>query len=107
MAQLDDASLSAQLAARGVRSLRTAASAEIDKLLDAEALITALACHPAPRFRQALIPLFLRHPAYADRVPMLADTLPPPAAETSTHDIFDFYPMALSRSMILLATLRI
>jgi hypothetical protein len=78
--------LIAQLAAHGVRHLRTAEPwPEVVPPLSAQALITALAAHPAPRLNEALIPLFIQHPNYAAHVPAVLATLEPKAADTLRH----------------------
>ena len=81
---VDTAALAATLAQLNVPYLRTPTSAE-PLPLDPAALMAALAQHPAPRVREALIPLFLRHPDFARDVPDLVDTLPPAAGLTLRH----------------------
>lgn len=80
----DSATLAATLAAHGVGHLRTATAAE-PLLISPLTLIAALSIHQEPRVRESLIPLFLRHPTYAQDVPQLATTLPPTAAMTLRH----------------------
>lgn len=76
--------LAATLVEYDVPYLRTATAA--DPLpLDAPSFIAALAQNPAPRVRESLIPLFLRHPEFASYVPELADTLSPTASMTLRH----------------------
>lgn len=81
---VDTAALAARLAQLGVHYLRTPTSAE-PLPLEPAALIAALAQHPSPRVREALIPLFLRHPEFARDVPDLVDTLPPSDGLTLRH----------------------
>ena len=81
---LDTATLAATLAQLDVPYLRTPTSAE-PLPLDPAALIAALAQHPSPRVREALIPLFLRHPEFARNVPDVLVTLPPAAGLTLRH----------------------
>ena len=80
----DSATLAATLAMLGVEHLRTATAAE-PVSIPAPTFIGALAKHQDPRVREALIPLFLRHPTYAQHVPQLAATLPPIASMTLRH----------------------
>jgi len=78
--------LIAQLAAHGVRHLRTAEPwPEVVPPLSAQDLIAALASHTAPRLNEALIPLFVQHPEYAADVPAVLATLEPRAADTLRH----------------------
>lgn len=56
-----------------------------------ETLIRQLAQHGEPRLREALIPLFLRHPDYHRCVPALALSLDSQAAQTLRH----FYTAAV------------
>jgi hypothetical protein len=53
--------------------------------LDPAELIIGLAQHPEPRLREALIPLFLRHPEYAPAMLSAMDQLSSPAALTLRH----------------------
>lgn len=69
----DSATLAATLAAFGVKHLRTATAAEPLPIAP-PTLIAALSKHKEPRLRVSLIPLFLRHPTYAQYVPLLAAT---------------------------------
>ena len=80
----DSATLAATLATHGVRHLRTATAAK-PLSIPPPTLIAALARHKEPRVRESLIPLFLRHPTYAQNVPQLATTLPPAASMTLRH----------------------
>lgn len=81
---VDTAALAATLAQLNVHYLRTPTSAE-PLPLEPAALIAALAQHPSPRVREALIPLFLRHPEFARDVPDVVDTLPTAAGLTLRH----------------------
>lgn len=80
----DSATLAATLVAHGVRYLRTATAAEPQQVEPAT-LIAALAKHKEPRVRESLIPLFLRHPIYAQHVLKLAATLEEAASQTLRH----------------------
>jgi hypothetical protein len=77
--QLDNTTLIAELTARGVRLMGTVL-ADV-RALKTDELITHLVRHPEPRFRQALIPLFLRQPSYAHYVSELATSLKSPNDE--------------------------
>ncbi len=78
--------LVAQLAEYGIRHIRTAESwPEAVPPLSPQALITALARQPDPRMREALIPLFLRHPEYAKHVPALEKNLDQAAVDVLRH----------------------
>ncbi|MGH2541379.1 MAG: hypothetical protein ACRDIB_01195 [Ardenticatenaceae bacterium] len=77
--------LVAELTQRGVRQLRAVEAITQPPSLSTESLITALARHPEPRFREALIPLFLRHPTYAELVPDLVVSLGAPADTVLRH----------------------
>lgn len=82
---LEGQDLVGELGRYGVRHLRVATPAlDTDPLL-AEALLSALASHPEPRFREALIPLFLRHPELSSLVQDLTATLEPAAAMVLRH----------------------
>jgi hypothetical protein len=81
---IDVAALAATMAQLDVHYLRTPTSAEPLRL-EPNYLIAALAEHDSPRVREALIPLFLRHPEFASYVPDLATTLPPAASMTLRH----------------------
>ena len=72
---LDASILTCHLAQRGVRYLRVAEAIGDARPLDTETLIAALARHPEPRLREALIPLFIRHPEYAPIIPRLVAAL--------------------------------
>jgi len=80
----DSATLAATLATHGVRHLRTATAAE-PLSIEPPTLIGALAKHKEPRVRESLIALFLRHPTYAEYVPLLAATLEEVASMTLRH----------------------
>lgn len=80
-----DAALAQQLARLGVPYLRVYQADEHAPPLDSEALIGALASHSEPRFREALIPLFVCHPELAPLVPRLVDTLESQPALTLRH----------------------
>ena len=82
---LDDAALAQELARLGVRHLRVYRSAENVSPVAPESLIAALASHAEPRFREALIPLFISHPELASRVRKVIDGLEPLAALTLRH----------------------
>ncbi len=76
--------LAATLAAHDLPLLRTrVATAPLD--LDAPSLIAALAEQQEGRLGEALIALFLRHPAYAEYVPALVRQLPTNAAQRLQH----------------------
>ena len=81
----DSAILVGQLAQHGVRTLMVAESAAAIPPISPPDLITQLAQHPSPRLRDSLIPLFLRHPEYAEYVPELVDGLPVAAANHLRH----------------------
>ena len=80
----DSATLAATLAAFGVRHLRTTTFAT-PLSIEPPTLIAALSKHKEPRVRESLIPLFLRHPTYAEHVPLLAATLEEAASQTLRH----------------------
>jgi hypothetical protein len=67
-----------------IHYLRTLTSAE-PLLLEPDTLIAALTQHDSPRVREALIPLFLRHPEFARYVPDLVTVLSPAAGMTLRH----------------------
>lgn len=73
------------LAGRGVHHLRTVQKASANTTINDKRLIVLLAGHPEPRFRQALIALFLRQPSYAPLVPELVTGLSLPAQEVLRH----------------------
>ena len=79
----------------GVPYLRVAAgptpSQSSPQPVQPDTLIRQLAQHDEPRVREALIPLFLRHPAYHRFVPALAASLDGQAAQTLRH----FYTAAV------------
>ena len=82
--------LVATLAQLGVRYLRTATSGQpLSEKPDF--LIAALAQHPSPRLREALILLFLRQPQFAKYVPGVEARLRPAARLTLRH----FYTAAV------------
>src|SRR5262245_41966803 len=82
--------LVAALAQLDIRHLRTATSAK-PLTKEPDFLIAALAQHSSPRLREALIPLFLRHPQFAKLVPEIEATLYPTARVTLRH----FYTAAV------------
>jgi len=82
---IDNATLIEQLAIRGVRHLRAATAGDGSSELSDEALIVELAAHPDPRFREALIALFLRHPEYAPAVHRLAASEDSPTETVLQH----------------------
>ncbi len=84
-ASIEDAVLAQQLARLGVRHLRVYRSAEDAAPIDAETLIAALASHPEPRFREALIALFIRHPELAAIARDAVKTLDSSAALVLQH----------------------
>lgn len=82
--ELDVGILAANLQQRGIPYLRVKDRPD-SQWLDTETFLAALAQHTAPRVREALIPLFLRHPEYAQYVPEIVSRLPVPAATTLMH----------------------
>jgi hypothetical protein len=82
--------LVATLAQLDIRHLRITASAK-PLAKGPDFLIAALAQHPSPRLREALIPLFLRHPQFSSLVPEIEATLSPTARITLRH----FYTAAV------------
>lgn len=75
-----------------LRTLASAAPAQSSpQPVAPETLIRQLAQHDEPRVREALIPLFLRHPAYHRWVPALAESLNNQPAQTLRH----FYTAAV------------
>jgi hypothetical protein len=87
---VDPEALAATLAQLDVPFLRTQAATKPLRLEPA-GLVAALAQHPLPRVRVALIPLFLRHPEFAKHVEKLVSILSPPAEMTLCH----FYTAAV------------
>ena len=81
----DNPTLIQQLAIRGVRHLRAVEAKLEGPSLSAETLIGELARHAEPRFREALIPLFIRRPDDAALVPGLVTSLEPPADTVLRH----------------------
>ncbi len=73
----DTPTLAATLAMLGVPYLRTTTFA-MPVSMEPPSFIAALAQHEEPRVREALIPLFLRHPTYSQYVPELAAIEPEP-----------------------------
>ncbi len=65
--------------------------------------MSRLASHADPRLREALIPLFLRHPDLAARATDLVERLEPGAADTLRH----FYTAAAYLQRLWLSTLRL
>jgi len=82
--QVGAEALAATLAQLDVHYLRTSTASE-PLPVDPAVLIAAVAQYPSPRVREALIPLFLRHPEFAIHVPDLVATLPPMAGMTLRH----------------------
>jgi len=99
----DDTALLAALDAHGVRHLSLAEPAATYVTLDDADLMGRLASHADPRLREALIPLFLRHPELAERAHSLAAQLGPLAADTLRH----FYTAAVYLQRLWLSTLRL
>jgi hypothetical protein len=77
----DSSLLVEQLASLGVRTLRVREMTASYQAPDPTQLIRDLATHPEPRLREALIPLFLRHPEYASLVAPIVAALEPTDAE--------------------------
>lgn len=80
----NEAAIAATLAKLGVRYLRASTEAAPMSMTPTQ-LIATLAQHPSPRIRESLLPLFLRHPEFAQHVPNLVLTLPAVAATTVRH----------------------
>lgn len=99
----DDTALMAALDAHGVRHLSLAEPAATYVTLDDADLMGRLASHADPRLREALIPLFLRHPDLAARATGLIQRLEPAAADTLRH----FYTAAVYLQRLWLSTLRL
>jgi hypothetical protein len=95
--------LAGALKARGLRHLQLAEPAVTYAAVDDVALIANLAGHADPRLREALIPLFLRHPELAEQARSLAALLEPDAADTLRH----FYSAAVYLQRLWLSTLRL
>ena len=76
--------LIAALAEHDIRHLLSAEDPQSLSLDPAELIIT-LVEHPEPRLREAIIPLFLRHPEYSQGVPSIVDHLSSPAALILRH----------------------
>lgn len=95
--------LAATLEAHGLRHLRLAEPAPTYAAVDDTTLIASLAGHSDPRLREALIPLFLRHPELAEQAHSLAAQLGPLAADTLRH----FYTAAVYLQRLWLGTLRL
>lgn len=95
--------LAGALKARGLGHLRLAEPAVTYAAVEDTALIANLAGHSDPRLREALIPLFLRHPELAERAHSLAAQLGPLAADTLRH----FYTAAVYLQRLWLSTLRL
>ena len=81
---VENSDLVAALEALGVRYLRAVAPVG-SCAIEPDDLIASLACHPQPRFREALIPLFLRHPEYASFVQESVFALDAGSATTLRH----------------------
>ena len=71
--------------------------------IDAATLIARLAGQADPRLREALIPLFLRHPELAGQTPELVQRLQPAAADTLRH----LYTAAVYLQRLWLTTLHL
>jgi hypothetical protein len=82
--RLDAGHLAAVLVQLDVHYLRTSTAVEASPI-DPANLIAALAHHSSPRAHEALIPLFLRHPEFANYVPDLAERLPSEASLLLRH----------------------
>ncbi|MEK9163886.1 MAG: hypothetical protein AAB342_00870 [Chloroflexota bacterium] len=82
---LDSSVLISQLASQGVRHLRSAKVTAATATLNTDALIAELARRPEPRLREALIPLFIRHPEYSEMAMQLVESLEPSASEALAH----------------------
>ena len=82
--RLDTGHLAAILAQFDVHYLRTS-TAVPPRPTEPANLIAALAQHPSPRTHEALIPLFLRHPEFAEYVPDLVERLPAEASLLLCH----------------------
>lgn len=81
---VDGEALVSTLVQLDIHYLRTPSFAE-PLPLDPAQLIAELSQNPEPRLREALIPLFLRHPEYCRYVPELVVDLPPVASERLQH----------------------
>lgn len=77
----DPSLLVEQLASLGVRTLRVREAAATYAVPDPSQLIRDLATHPEPRLREAITPLFLRHPEYASLIVPIVSSLEPADAE--------------------------
>lgn len=97
------AALIEQLAAHDIRHLRPWQQEGAPSPQSPTGLIAALAAHPEPRLREALIVLFLRQPTYAQFVPELVDELQNEAALTLRH----FYTAAVYLQRLWRSTLGI
>ncbi|MBE2234584.1 MAG: hypothetical protein IAE85_13915 [Anaerolinea sp.] len=100
---IDDATLVNALGAVGLRHLSIAEPAAPYEAVDATTLVAGLAGHADPRLREALMPLFLRHPDLAVRATELVERLEPEAADTLRH----FYTAAVFLQRLWLSTLRL
>ena len=74
-----------QLAANGVNHLRAVTATQAAEYLTPVELIQMIAQNAEPRIRQALIPLFLRHPDYADYVFDAISALDSSSAQVLRH----------------------
>jgi hypothetical protein len=74
--------LAEQLASLGIRTLHVRDAASTYQAPNPTQIIRNLAAHPEPRLREALIPLFLRHPEYAGLITSIVASLETPDAET-------------------------
>lgn len=98
-----DTDLLAILDAHDVRHLSLAEPSASYVTLDDTDLLIRLASHTDPRLREALIPLFLRHPDLAACVTELVKRLDPATADTLRH----FYTAAVFLQRLWLSTLRL
>jgi hypothetical protein len=99
----DSDRLIGQLAHYGVKHLRGMGTAEAAERVEITTLIALLAAHPLPRLREALIPLFLRHPEHAAVVPAVVAELDEDGAERLRH----FYTAAVYLARLWRTTLGI
>jgi len=97
----DLSSLAAQLADHDIRYLRVGEPRAEWFPVKPPELIAALSRHTEPRFREALISLFIRHPEYASFVPSIAASLDTAAGEVLRY----FYTAAVYLQRFWLGTL--
>ncbi|GMQ77868.1 MAG: hypothetical protein BMS9Abin02_0359 [Anaerolineae bacterium] len=81
---VDTAALISTLAQLDIHYLRSPSYTE-PLPLDPDRVIAELSQHPDPRLREALIPLFLRHPELSKHVPHLVGKMSPAAGERLQH----------------------